>query len=164
LVADAYVKVRVPLLGNGAFIKAYRISSLDPALKRLTQIKFMQGDAGTPRTSSQSDPSQVDLLVRLKADASPAARNLWLSGLPDAYTNQLVAQGMEATFLFAGPFKKYLGFLTDPANALAIRAEVKPRTDPRTYQAIPIRQAEPIMIRKKDRGRPFNLFRGRRLA
>lgn len=159
--AAGYVKVRKELLGDGASITYYRIS--DDTVKRDTQVVYVQGKDGISQKYTNAedayDPVQVDLLLRV--EGTPFTRRQWaLSGLPDSVTRSLVAGGVEGVFINGAAFKNLTSYII--SNGLAIRKEVKPSTDPKTYVLITVDKIQPITVRNRKRGRPFNLFRGRR--
>lgn len=162
--ADSYLLPRRGLLGPGAEIKYWRTESTDPAKKRSTRVRFMTGTEGKPYfyTSSPADdfdPSQSDLLLRIDGNDSggvTARRSLMLAGIPDSQTDQLKAQGINAPYVTNGI---WTGFSTFVKGAFLIRKGKSP-----TFSYIPIVNVQPIMMRNRKRGRPFELFRGRRLA
>jgi hypothetical protein len=159
-----YVGKRAALLGVGAVIQYIRVAAFP--LVRKTEVTFQVGTGGVGQQYTQSpadnyDPNQVDLLLRLDA-ANNSRRQLWLAGLPDSQTNTLIEQGMSANFLFSAAFKQYAAFLT--ANSLGIRQHDRGSGKPGTFTFQAMQRVTPIMVRRRDRGRPFYLFRGRRLA
>lgn len=162
LAVKKYVPKRAALLGVGASIKAVRASTIPP--NRLSSITFVSGKAGDPSLFTTSpeddyDPTQVDLLVRV-TDVGGHRRQLWVGGLPDSQTDQLKIQGVNGAFINSPAWKQFVQGILD--NNFCIRSK---NTPPATgYTAQSISTVVPIMIRNRKRGRPFFLFRGRRLA
>ena len=163
--AKDYAKKRKALLGKGAVVQFAKITNLPP--NRQSRIYFFVGKEGQPDLFTNSpeddyDPTQVDLLLRVEGAGPPAARRQWaLSGLPDSVTDQLLATGVKGAFTSSPAFKQLINQIT--ANAWCIRKKTA-NGPPATYSAITITRIDPIMVRNRKRGRPFELFRGRRLA
>lgn len=162
--AKFYMKSRHSLLGNGAMAVAVRVSNVPNT--RQTQIYFFEGKEGVPDIFTSPpgddfDPVQVALVVRLE-DAAGDKRVFWLDGLPDSVTHTLVAQGVDGTFVNSPVFKQVL----DNVITLGWEMQVvnKPVTDPKTFTYPPIVKAKAVMVRNRKRGRPFFLYRGRRVA
>lgn len=158
--AKDYALVRAKLLGIGAQVEYLRVSNF-PA-NRVTQIYYMQGNAGTSKfegAAFTTDPTQVDLLVRMQTDPGKR-RSFWMCGLPDIFTNQLIQQGIEGAFLSDASFKAWVA--TIKANKWCIRFLTG--KNPNTYKCDQVVQFTPIMVRNRKKGRPFDLFRGRKLA
>lgn len=162
--ARTYVSFRRNFLGNGCFIQAVRVSLIPSS--RVAGVYFFQGTEGLPQGYTNApdddyDPTQVDLLLRVKA-GNNAARQWWLGGLPDSQTDQLKTQGTTAPFIQQVIQSQTIQTIKN--NGWLIRSQIKPHTTPPTFQSFPITSVQPVMIRNRKRGRPFYLFRGRRLA
>lgn len=158
-----YVKARAQLLGIGAHVESATVSQY-PAT-RITRVYYFQGSVGYPPSLLQSpqddyDPTQVDLLLRIE-DTSGHRRQLWLGGLPDSQTDQLKAQGMSASFLVGPLMTQYVKAIKTAGWGVRSLYLVGP---PKVYTFNPVQYVQPIMIRNRKRGRPFELFHGRRLA
>lgn len=164
LISDArtlYLPSRVSLLGKGAVAKFIRASHIPPDRKtKVVQLGGKQGENQSLTDSARDayDPTQVDLLYRLR-DADGHARQFWLAGLPDRYTDQLVAQGVDAGFLNGPAFKQFSDAIL---NARFLIRWKNSSGVPTPYLATRIVSCDPVMIRNRKRGRPFRLFRGRR--
>jgi hypothetical protein len=162
--AKTYMQSRHSLLGNGAAAVAVRVSNIPP--NRLSQIYFFQGKEGMPDLFTSApgddfDPTQVALNIRAQ-DAAGDKRVYWLDGLPDSVTHTLVAQGIDGAYINSPIFKQTLQAIQTVGYGL--RVVVKPKAAPPVYNFQPITTMQPIMVRNRKRGRPFFLFRGRRLA
>jgi hypothetical protein len=174
--ARTYVTVRKQLLGLGARVTAWR-GTFNPAafpaqnVKRISQVYFFQGNEGigstyTIEATDAFDPAHEDLLCRAESlfQAGPppvgSRRSVFLSGMPDRLTDQLKAQGVDAAFLGAD-FKQWVKRLKEIPYYIRKKITNGP---PPTYNGYAIESVQPIMIRHRNRGRPFFLFRGRRLA
>lgn len=158
-----YVPRRKELLGNGATISHIRATSVPTT--RLSYIEFIRGKDGegnrfTRRPEDDFDPTQVDLLVRLQT-ANGHRRQFWLAGLPDSVTDTALTQGIDAAFSNSPIFKQLVAAIVGLQYQIRYKATAGP---PPTYLAAPITEAFPVMVRNRKRGRPFFLFRGRRLA
>jgi len=158
-----YIKPRATLLGKGAQIEYVRVSNVPP--NRLTRIQYLFLEQGLPTlfTSSPADdydPVQVDLLWRFE-DALGHRRQAWMGGLPDSVTDSLLAEGIKAAFVFSPACKAWQKAIS--TLGYGIRS-IQTHGTPNIYQYSPIVNFIPIMIRNRKRGRPFDLFRGRRLA
>lgn len=164
LLVQNYVPARRQLLGNGAFIQGARLSTIPP--NRQASVQFFQGNFGLPSVFTHSpaddyDPTQVDLLLRVD-DGNGHRRQFWLGGLPDSQTDQLLAQGMSSGFINSASMRNFKRALTT-GGSLGLRYGVtKPPSPVGTYAKFV--NVTPIMVRNRKRGRPFELFRGRRLA
>lgn len=164
-VVNQYVPARAALLGVGAEIKYLRQTSVNnPAQKRISWVQFMQGKQGLPTlftTTPQDDYdfTAVDLLCRVQ-DTQGHRRSLWLGGLPDSQVDQLKQQGINGAFVQGGPFKQWTNAIL--ALGFGIRYMVNAISKVGTFGTIQTIQAEDV--RRRDRGRPFRLERGRRLA
>jgi hypothetical protein len=159
-----FMTTRHSLLGNGASAIAVRASNIPP--NRLSQIYFFQGKEGQPDIFTSApgddfDPTQVALNVRCQ-DAVGDKRVFWLDGLPDSVTHTLVAQGIDGVYINSPIFKQCLAAIQ--TLGFGMRVVVKPKAAPPVYNFQPITMTQPIMVRNRKRGRPFFLFRGRRLA
>jgi len=160
-VRNIYMPKRVALMGAGVIAKFLRVSNV--ANNRLTRVLYLSGKQGENAQVSNSqedayDPTQVDLLVGMW-DSVGHRRQFWLAGLPDRYTNQLVTQGVTAPFINGAAFKQWADSVLKAEFKIRWKATNGP---PPTYNATNILRVEAKMIRNRKRGRPFNLFRGRR--
>lgn len=163
LVKNNYIKPRAALLGQGARIESIRAATNPPS--RVTQVRFITGKEGDPSLFTTSpaddyDPTQVDLLCRATT-AAGKRRQLWIGGLPDSQTDQLIAQGILGAFIASPAWKQFVAGIIKAGLFLRFKATNGP---PPTYLADPIADVAPIMVRNRKRGRPFELFRGRRIA
>jgi len=163
---DKYVQVRADLLGIGAAILYCRQTSVaNPAQKRLSQVVFMSGKQGVPSVfvSDTKDgylPSCNDILIRVQ-DSLGHRRQLWFGGLPRSQSDQLLQQGLLGAYVSSPGFKQWQNAIL--GLQLGIRygvTGVAPGVG--TFGAIA--QIIPEMVRRRDRGRPFYLERGRKLA
>jgi hypothetical protein len=158
-----YAKVRKALLGVGASMKFIRAADIPP--DRTTVVYYLVGKEGEPDLFTTSpaddhDPTQVDLLVRM--DSTPKGRRQFaLSGLPDSVTDQLLLTGVNGAFTASPAFKQWSNFIQTRNLQIRVRTAVGP---PPVYSYNTINRLTPIMIRNRKRGRPFELFRGRRIA
>jgi hypothetical protein len=167
--AKAYVALRRNFLGQGAYVQSVRVSTIPipPAVaSRVAGLYFFQGTEGLPQQYTNSpdddyDPTQVDLLLRVKA-GNNAQRSWWMGGIPDSQTDQLKTQGTTAPFIQQVIQSQTVQKII--SNGWMVRSQIKPHTNPATFQAFAITSVQPIMVRNRKRGRPFYLFRGRRLA
>jgi hypothetical protein len=164
-VVKIYVPKRAALLGVGAEIQYVRAAKVPP--NRITQVSFLSGlgKIGAPSLFTTSpaddyDPTQVDLLCRV-TDTSGHRRQLWIAGLPDSQTDQLLNQGITGAFISSPAWKQYQKAVND--CGFCIRSKVT-NGPPPTFAANQIATIDPIMVRNRKKGRPFELFRGRRLA
>lgn len=162
---DNYVPKRQQLMGIGAFVQAVVAKKIPP--NRTSSIAFVAPPKGGINSREYSnpgpddyDPTQVDLLLRMET-ASGKRRQFWLGGLPDSVTDQLLEQGLKAAFLFSAAFIQWIKVVTGGVISIRFRATVGP---PPTFNSEIITKVQPIMVRNRKRGRPFFLFRGRRLA
>lgn len=158
---NIYLPKRVDLFGAGVVCKYIKAANIPP--NRQTLTRFITGKAGENSQLSNSqqdayDPVQVDLLIRLNT-ANGKQRQFWLAGIADKYTNQLVTQGMTAPFLEGPAFKQFLAAMKKAEFRIRYKVTNGP---PPTYDSGLIVGQVPVMIRNRKRGRPFNLFRGRR--
>lgn len=158
-----YVKVRKQLLGAGASIIAVRAA--DDTVPRATKIQEIVGNAGIGTIynaipADAFDPLQSDLLVRISAGVA-AHRNFFLAGIPDSQDNQLDQAGINPAFIGNAAWKDWINFITVGSN-FRIRFQPVPHVIPAQYALTTITDAVPRMMRKRNRGRPFFLFRGRR--
>lgn len=162
---DNYVPVRLDLMGIGARIQAVVAKNIPP--NRISSIAFVTPPKGPPSRffgnngPDDFDPTQVDLLIRLET-AGGKRRQFWMAGLPDSVTDQLLNQGIhDASFLSSQAFVRWVKVVT--GGVLSIRFKTANGPPPVFGSAI-ITKATAIMVRNRKRGRPFFLFRGRRLA
>jgi len=159
---NKYVPKRKELLGVGARVQAVRATSIPST--RLSFIQFITGEKdGTggiwsADSGGQYDPTQVDLLLRAQT-ADGHRRQIWLAGLPDEVTSQLIQTGVKAPFVSGASFKQWLGAIRSIPYGIRWKSGPGP-----VYTFSPITQIFPIMVRNRKRGRPFYLFRGRRSA
>ncbi len=159
-----YMQSRHSLLGNGASAQALRVSNVPNT--RQTAIYFFQGKEGLPDIFTSPpgddfDPTQVAMVVRLE-DAVGDKRVFWLDGLPDSVTHTLVNQGIDGAYINSPLFKQTMDKIIN--QQFEMQVVNKPRADPPVFTYPKIVKATPIMVRNRKRGRPFFLFRGRRLA
>jgi hypothetical protein len=157
--AKKYIGVRKNLLGKGAKITFIRVT--DTANLRFTNVYQVPESEGIGSTYVNSpaddfDQAHEDLLVRVEAGAGNR-RSWFISGLPDSQTDQLKVKGMDAAFVDGPLIGLVYGVIL--ANNWAIRIGKKPNF---TYPAITSFVAR--MVRNRKRGRPFDLFRGKRLG
>lgn len=162
-IKSVYVPKRKALLGVGCSIQFIRASKIPP--NRVTAIRYLVHKEGTPDLFTNSpaddyDPTQVDLLLRVE-DSIGKRRQWWLGGLPDSQTDQLLAEGINGAFVNSPAFKQLVQAIT--TIGLGIRS-IATKGTPNTYQFNQIVRIQPIMVRNRKRGRPFDLFRGKRLA
>lgn len=168
--AKQYMVVRKQLLGLGAKATAWRGAIV--ANKRITQVYFFQGNEGIGSTYNNTatdafDPAHEDLLCRAASAFQPgpppvsSRRPVFLAGLPDRVTDQLKAQGMDAAFIQGADFKQWVNAIT---NIPYYNRKKIANGPPKVYEGYQIATIQPIMVRHRNRGRPFFLFRGRRLA
>ena len=157
-----YALQRARLLGKGSQLEYIRVSNVPP--NRATLIYYMQGNAGLPKQyinpGDDYDPTQVDLLLRCQT-AQGKRRQFWLGGLPDSETDQLLQQGINAAFTNGPSFKALIDLIKVNSYCIRYRTAAGP---PPVYTSDTITDVIPIMVRNRKRGRPFDLFRGRRLA
>lgn len=163
-IVNTYIPKRADMLGVGAQIESLRISAVPPS--RVTFVQFLVGAQGQGKTFSNAgpddfDPTQVDLLCRIQT-AEGKRRQFWIAGLPDSQTDQLLAQGVRGAFINSPAFKQFAKAMVD--SGFCVRWRNNPGVLPAAFSATPIQTVQPIMIRNRKRGRPFDLFRGRRLA
>lgn len=156
-----YVNKRRALLGTGAFIQAVRSTSVPST--RLSYIQFLVGKEGdaslfTNADADAYDPTQVDLLVRLQS-TDGHRRQMWVGGLPDSVTDQLVTNGITGAFVASPAWKQFAQGIKDAQFQIRWKATNGP---PPTYNASLITDIFPVQVRNRKRGRPFFLFRGRR--
>lgn len=161
--AKAYVAKRKELLGMGATVQFAKVTNIPP--NRQSKIYFFEGKEGTPTlftgSGDQYDPTQVDLLMRVQS-TTPAARRQWaISGLPDSVTNQLIQSGVKDTFVTSPIFKQLIALIKSLGWGIRKKTANGP---PPVFTFASITDIFPIMVRNRKRGRPFELFRGRRLA
>lgn len=162
--AKAYMQNRHSLLGNGAHAVAVRVSNVPNT--RQTQIYFFQGKEGDPDIFTSPpgddfDPTQVALVVRME-DAAGDKRVFWVDGLPDSVTHTLVAQGIDGVYIASPIFKNTIQSIID--QGFCLQVVNKPVAMPKTYTYPAITKGQTIMVRNRKRGRPFFLYRGRRVA
>lgn len=158
-----YVPKRRAILGIGARILAVRASAVPP--NRLSFIKFIVEDNGignvyTAAKVDDYDPTQVDLLCRIQS-SNGHRRQFWVGGLPDSQTDQLLEQGITAPFINGAPFKQLVAAIIASNFQMQVKTANGP---PPVFAYYNITSVLPIMVRNRKRGRPFFLFRGRRLV
>lgn len=158
-----YVPARSALLGVGAKIVAVRATKNPPT--RVSRIAFMQGKEGDPSLFTTSpaddfDPVQVALLCR-GVTINGKRRQMWIDGLPDSVTDQLVKTGVLGSFTASPAWKQFVKAVQNSNLLLRFKTANGP---PIVYDSEQLTDIQPIMVRNRKRGRPFYLFRGRRLA
>lgn len=164
-IQNAYIPKRVEILGAGATMVSIRLSTV-PA-NRITQVYILKPGEGQSKTyvagtkSSDTDPTQVDLLCRVQ-DIFGKRRQLWIAGIPDIATDTAVAGGIEGTYSLSGAFTQLTGTMVK--LGFGIRWRANPGVLPATYTFGQFLSVQPVSVRNRKRGRPFNLYRGRRLA
>ena len=157
-----YVPLRVDLLGVGATMQAVRLSSV-PAT-RATLLQYLTPGQGVGKTFSvfpadDYDPTQVDLLLRIQ-DQAGKRRQFWLGGLPDSITVSLVQNGILGRYIWAPGFTQFTQSMIDAGFCIRWKSGgVAPNF---TYTATPFFSIQLETIRNRKRGRPFDLFHGRR--
>jgi hypothetical protein len=164
-IVNTYIPARKQLLGVGAVIKYVRGVKVQTPAARVSSIKYLFGNQGvgsiyTSSPADDYDPTQVDLLVRAET-AAGKRRQFWIGGIPDSQTDSLKAQGINAPYVTGGTWTQFVTALQ--ACGFCIRF-ITAHGTPNTYDSDFITKLTPVMVRKRNRGRPFNLFRGRRLA
>lgn len=155
-----YLPKRRALLGVGVSIK-YARATANPG-NRLSYIEFVNGKQATASLFTNSpadnfDPTQVDLLCRVQTQ-NGHRRQLWIGGLPDSQTDQLVNQGILGAFTASPAWKQFVQAILDCGYGVRYKTGNGP---PPTYEFGSIQQVFPMQVRNRKRGRPFNLFRGR---
>jgi hypothetical protein len=160
---NSYVPKRAALLGLGARIQAVKATSIPS--NRSSFLRFLVGKEGdanlfTAGDADAYDPTQVDLLCRVET-ANFKRRSLWIAGLPDSVTNQLLATGITGAFTASPAWKQFVAAIQNTGFQIRYKDTNGP---PPTYMASEITRVQPIMVRNRKRGRPFFLFRGRRNA
>jgi hypothetical protein len=160
-VRNTYVKKRVALLGVGARVKYIKAANL-PA-NRITRVYYLTGKEGDPslfttQDADDTDPTQVDLLCRT-IDTAGKRRQQWISGIPDSATISQFQQGITGAFISSAPWKQFVQSILD--SGFGIRS-IDSKGPPVTYAFHTIAEVQPIMVRNRKKGRPFNQFRGRR--
>jgi hypothetical protein len=163
-IVNAYMAPRAALLGFGARIFGFRMSNIPP--NRVTYVFFPTGTQGQPTlytpTSAFNDyePTQADLLYRV-TDSAGKRRQFWLGGLPSGVIDTVLAGGINAAFTNSPGVKAWQQAILNASLGIRSKATAGP---PPTYQFNLITNFLPIMMRNRKRGRPFEQFRGRRLA
>jgi len=157
----AYCNLRRQLLGLGAVITGYRVS--DTATIRSTRVDVLTGKDGqssifTADPEDAFDPAHEDLLSRVESGEN-YRRSMFLSGMPDSVTNQLKNQGVTAAFVTNAVWTNLANFIT---ARFLIRVKKKDNPNIGTIIFVPISGIIPKTVRHRNRGRPFDLFRGRR--
>lgn len=160
---DTYVPARRQLLGQGAEIKYVRVSNVPP--NRSTFISYMTGKQGLPNIFTNSpaddyDPTQVDLLVRMQT-TSGKRRQFWMGGLPDSVTDTGQESGVRGAFTSSSAWKSWVRAIGDLNWGIRFQIAAGP---PKVYSFEPMLYFIPVASRRRARGRPFNLFRGRKLV
>lgn len=160
---QSYVPKRAALLGLGARIQAVKATSIPS--NRNSFIRFLvgkEGDANLFTAGDQDyyDPTQVDLLCRVQT-AGFKRRSLWIAGLPDSVTSQILNTGVAGAFTSSPAWKQFVASIINTGFQIRYKVTNGP---PPTYEVSEITQVQPIMVRNRKRGRPFFLFRGRRIA
>lgn len=161
---------RRQLLGVGATSYAWRGNLV--AQKRISQVYFFQAGETTSNVFTNSpaddfDPAHEDLMCRVESIVNPgpnllyARRAYFLAGLPDSQTDQLKAQGIAAAFVNGPAFQTWRDLLFNTPYYIRKKTANGP---PPVFDGRAITKFTPIMVRHRNRGRPFFLFRGRRLV
>jgi len=164
----AYTQIRKQLLGTNVkitFIRATPAKATKPeATTRISQVYFLKGNEGVPSSPpippATFEPSQMDLFVLMRTFQGHH-RPFFLSGMPQGYINTAAATGVEAFFVTNPAFTQWSAFI------IAKRLYLRHTTTPMgviTYNYEKITKVVPEDLRKRNRGRPFRLFRGRKLA
>lgn len=165
--AKDYVGVRKDLLGANCLVQSVRTTpaktDTTAVANRISQSYFFQGTQGTPAGNIPAlgsfAPSQNDLFALIRSIAG-YKRPMFLSGFPTKIIDTAIQQGVVPFFTALPQFTQWAGFII--AKGLQIRHKAPSPSTSLTYdQAI---QVVPEDLRKRNRGRPFRLFRGRRLA
>jgi hypothetical protein len=164
-IVNNYVSQRCALLGQGASLQFARITNV-PA-NRISFIQYMTGKQGlanlfTNPPGDDYDLSSLDLLVRMQ-DNVGKRRQFWMGGLPDSQTDTGQQNGILGAFVNSPAWKQWLQAIGNCGFGIrSIQAKGPPTTY--MFNLIQLPLVQPIMTRKRSRGRPFDLFRGRRLA
>lgn len=159
-VRTVYVPARKQLLGFGAVIQAIRVGKIPPT--RITKVYYTTGKEGqgnifdTPEEGY--DPTSTDMLIRMES-ADGHRRQMWLSALPDEVTDTTQENGIKLAYTTSPQWKTWVKAIV--TIGLGIRFQVTPKPE-QTFGFLPITDVIPVMIRKRSRGRPFFLFRGRK--
>lgn len=170
-IAQAYIPIRAALFGVGAYISAVRVTlpGVQPvALKRQSQIAFPNlGEGGASvfvnQPADDYDPTQADLMFRV--EAGPAKRRVfWLGGMPDSQTDSFQLAGVKPAYTNSGGMKKLINFILANFGTRDLVPPRNPVPSLNTYTFNQITDVIPIQARNRKRGRPFYLFRGRRMA
>lgn len=162
-VRQQYIPKRRDLLGVGARLQAIRVSNIPP--NRVSYVYFTQAKEGNGTLFDNAgpddyDPTQVDLLWRLQT-VGGKRRQFYMSGLPDSVTDQIQDQGVTGAFVNSAAVKQWQTAVQ--AIPMGIRFKTADGPPP-VFAWDQITDFIPVMIRNRKRGRPFELFRGRRLA
>lgn len=157
----AYVGIRKQILGDGAACIAMRYAQLDNP--RAGIIRSLTEAEGTPTPSSPFgkyayDPAQWDMLFAFRNPGLGYKRPFFLAGVPDYFTDQFKAKGMDAAFLNGAKMNDWIQELTAGGWCWYPKDRTAPNPKPRIL--MPITQVTPRMMRARKRGRPFFLFRG----
>lgn len=150
------VTARLGLSGPDVFADAIRVS--DPFVFRdvaLTVYSTPQPGTWVFATGEQTIPIEESLRLRQFAGVKPFSLR-WVHGIP---SGQVAGNNFVPTVPYAGSLAAYVGSL-ESNTVLIIRKGVVP---PGPYPAMPISAITPENIRSRRVGRPFGLFRGRRL-
>lgn len=163
LIQQIYVPARRSLLGFGARVKYLRVSNVPP--NRITEVRYIFGKAGDPDIFTNTpaddyDPTQVDLLCRVQSTIGKR-RQLWVGGLPDSVTDTGQDQGIRGAFTSSKAWKTWVAAIKQCGLGIRFKTANGP---PKVYSFDPVAEVIPVEARKRDRGRPFNLFRGKRLV
>lgn len=165
-VRRGYIPARVNLLGIGARAKYLRISNIPP--NRSSFVEYLTGGKGEGTyyihdVIDDFDPTQNDLLLRMQTAQVNGAkrRSFWLAGLPDEVTDTGQETGVKPTFISDGNWGKFVKAIFDMQFLIRY---VESKGPPKVYKADPIAFIVPVETRKRNRGRPFNQFRGKKLV
>lgn len=158
-VRNNYVPNRALLLGLGASIFAIRATQVSTS--RISWVYFLTGSEGQPTQYTRPgvdnfDPAQGDLLMRMMSSVGKR-RQFWLGGVPDSQTVTGLPAGVTASYKTAAE-ALILGAVSKAQLAMRFKIGVN------EFQGDIIQYVISEDMRKRDRGRPFRLFRGRRLA
>jgi hypothetical protein len=158
-----YVPARAALLGYGAAITYVRVTNIPP--NRISYIQYTQGKQGQSNFSQGPDDydfASLDLLIRMQ-DAIGKRRSFWMGAIPDAVSDTFQQGGTFGYFTNSAAWKQWLTAINTLNFGLrSIEAKGPPVTY--QFQLLLAGLTQPIYTRKRNRGRPFGLPRGRRLA
>ena len=157
-----YVTPRARLLGQGARLTVVKVTQVSPT----TRTSYIQkiGLAGQAQrytgANDQFDPTQGDLWIRMQ-DANGKRRGCWLAGVPDSQTISALPNGITQSYVTDGTWTGWVKALKVLGACIQWKT---PGSNPPVYNWTLIMDIEALEMRNRKRGRPFPLFRGRRLA